>query len=164
MLKDINIVTWKAWNKSPLANLKLSTAPCLVSSTAWARACISTWIKNPEYSCQVWKMQIQSPGKKNWHKLHHHHFKCSQGSKNCKMNWKTWNEHPYHIYLTSSNGGASYNLSWGIAGGSRSSRSNLSVRSDIGDGTPWRKQKPLCMLHSEGINMRNIGVMWNTLQ
>lgn len=46
--------TWNAWNRSPLANLKLSTAPCLVSSTACARACISTWINIKYIDCGQW--------------------------------------------------------------------------------------------------------------
>lgn len=110
--------TWNAWGKSPLAYLKLSTAPCLVSSTAWASACTSTW---SQIQNNHWK-QLGS-GKKN-------HLKIKQLLST----------------LTSSKGGASYKLSCGLAAGSRSSKSNLSVRSEMGDEIPWRKQNPLCML------------------
>lgn len=47
--------TWNAWNRSPFANLKLSIAPCLVSSTACARACISTWFSKQTHKYTTYK-------------------------------------------------------------------------------------------------------------
>lgn len=85
--------------------------------------------------------------------MHHREFKCRQSSKTEKPIERYRVDNPI-VYPTSSNGDASRELSWGIAGGSRSSRSNLSVRSDIGDETPWRKQKPLCMLQINGIILK----------
>lgn len=129
--------TWNAWNKSPLANLKLSTAPCLVSSTAWARACTSTWYQKTTYrralNLAIGVLYLTVA----------HVITTSMCHPVMKKKIKGM-----FINLTSSKGGASYKLSWGVAGESRSSRSNLSVRSEIGDKIPWRKQNPLCMLHN----------------
>jgi|APAra0007618328_1042625.scaffolds.fasta_scaffold09615_2 hypothetical protein len=53
------------------------------------------------------------------------------------ITFKLQDDQEAKCHVTSSNGGTSYMLSIGVAGASRSSRSNLWVRSETAEEIPW---------------------------